>query len=66
MEPTVTSHEIIGPNESHVHRWRVSRLMCLGISEPWAEVYAVQLDWHQVARLVRHGCPPWLALRIVG
>jgi len=66
MEPTVTSHEIIGPNESHVHRWRVSRLMCLGISEPWAEVYADQLDWHQVARLVRHGCPPWLALRIVG
>jgi hypothetical protein len=32
MEPTVTSHEIIGPNESHVHRWRVSRLKCLGIS----------------------------------
>jgi hypothetical protein len=62
----VTSHEIIDQSESHVHRWRVSRLKCLGISEPWAELYADQLDWHQVARLVWHGCPPWLALRIVG
>jgi hypothetical protein len=66
MEPTVTSHEIIEQSESRVHRWRVSRLIYLGISEPLAEVYADQLDWHQVARLVRHGCPPWLALRIVG
>ena len=66
MESTVTSREMIDQSESHVHRWRVSRLKGLGISEPWAEVYADQLDWHQVARLVRHGCPPWLALRIVG
>ena len=66
MESTVTSHENIDQSKSHVHRWRVSRLKYLGISEPWAEVYADQLDWHQVALLVRHGCPPWLALRIVG
>jgi hypothetical protein len=37
-EPTVTSHEIIDQSESHVHRWRVSRLKCLGISEPWSRV----------------------------
>ena len=66
MQPTPTSHETIDQGEWHVHRWRVSRLKGLGISEPWAEIYADQLDWHQVARLVRHGCPPWLALRIVG
>ena len=24
---------------------------------PLAEVYADHLDWHQVARLVLHGCP---------
>jgi hypothetical protein len=30
-----------------------------------AEAYADRLDWHQVARLVRRGCPPLLALRIV-
>ena len=65
MEPTVTSHEIIDHRESHVHRWRVSQLKRLGISEMLAEVYADHLDWHQVARLVRRGCPPGLALRIV-
>jgi hypothetical protein len=30
-----------------------------------AEVTADQVDWHQVASLVRRGCPPQLALRIV-
>jgi hypothetical protein len=48
-----------------VHKWR-AQLKRLGISEPLAEVYADRLDWHQVARLVRRGCPPLLALRIVG
>ena len=65
MEPTVTSHEIIGPYEPHVHRWRVSQFKRLGISELLAEVYADHLDWHEVARLVHRGCPPQLALRIV-
>jgi hypothetical protein len=65
MEPTVTSHEVIDHSEPHVHRWRVSRLKNLGISELLAEVYADHLDWHEVARLVHRGCPPQLALRIV-
>ena len=30
-----------------------------------AEIYADQIDWHQVARLVQRGCPPQLALRII-
>jgi hypothetical protein len=48
-----------------VHNWRVSQLTRLGI--PWglAEIYADRIDWHQVARLVQHGCPARLALRIV-
>jgi hypothetical protein len=29
-----------------------------------AEIYADRIDWHQVARLARRGCPPGLALRI--
>ena len=65
MEPTVTSHEVIDHSELHVHRWRVSRLEHLGLSELLAEVYADHLDWHEVARLVHRGCPPQLALRIV-
>jgi len=35
---------------------------------PWplAQAAAEHVDWHQVAALVRRGCPPRLALRIVG
>jgi len=43
----------------------VSQLTRLGIPGPLAEIYADRIDWHQVARLVQHGCPPRLALRIV-
>lgn len=48
-----------------VHEWRVTRLTGLGIPRPMAEVDADNVDWHQVAMLVRRGCPPMLALRIV-
>ena len=48
-----------------VHNWRVARLTRLGIPRALAEAYADRLDWHQVARLVQHGGPPRLALRIV-
>jgi hypothetical protein len=47
-----------------VHNWRVSRLTHLGIPQVMAEIYAERIDWHQIARLVQHGCPPRLALRI--
>jgi hypothetical protein len=43
----------------------VSELERLGVPGPLAEIYADRIDWHQVARLVRHGCPAGLALRIV-
>jgi hypothetical protein len=58
-------HEAIEHHESHVHHWRVSQLRRLGIPALLAEVHADHLDWHQIARLVRRGCPPRLALRIV-
>jgi hypothetical protein len=48
-----------------VHTWRVARLTQLGIPRAVAEAEAGRLDWHQVARLVQHGCPPRLAIRIV-
>jgi hypothetical protein len=67
MEAAVnnTSHEAIEHHEPHVHHWRVAQLRRLGIPASLAEIYADHLDWHQVARLIRHGCPPRLALRIV-
>ena len=67
MEPTTASirHEAIEVEEGRVHHWRASQLRRLGIPGPLAEVHADHLDWHQIARLVQHGCPPRLALRIV-
>ena len=57
--------EAVGDEKLLVHNWRVARLTQLGVPGPLAEVDADHLDWHQVARLVQHGCPPQLALRIV-
>jgi hypothetical protein len=66
MKPPTTGQEAIGHDESPVHNWRVSQLARLGVPGPLAEIYADRIDWHQMARLVRCGCPPRLALRIVG
>jgi hypothetical protein len=65
METATIGHEVIDHEELLVHNWRVSQLKRLGIPAPQAEIYAGCVDWHQVARLVDRGCPPWLALRIV-
>ncbi|MGH3283365.1 MAG: hypothetical protein ACRDPD_01545 [Streptosporangiaceae bacterium] len=67
MERTqvVVGREAIDLENQLVHEWRVTRLTGLGIRRPLAEVHADNVDWHQIARLVRHGCPPMLALRIV-
>ena len=64
MESPITGHDAISRDESSVHNWRVSQLKRLGLPVPLAEVYADRIDWHQIARLVRCGCPPRLALRI--
>jgi hypothetical protein len=66
MEPPTTDQESIGHDESPVHDWRVSQLKRLGVPGPLAEIDADRIDWHQMARLVRCGCLPRLALRIVG
>ena len=65
MEPLTTGHDAIDHDESPVHNWRVAQLRRFGISGPLAEIYADRIDWHEIARLVRRGCPPLLALRIV-
>jgi hypothetical protein len=62
---TADPHETIDHDQRSVHNWRASRLRGLGVPGTLAEIYADRLDWHQVARLVQHGCPPLLAIRIV-
>jgi hypothetical protein len=64
MEPASTAHEGIGHNDRLVHDWRVSQLSRLGLPVPLAEVHADHVDWHQIAQLVKRGCPVRLAIRI--
>jgi hypothetical protein len=48
-----------------VHAWRVSQLVRLGLASLVADAIADQVDWHEVAKLVRLGCPASLAVAIV-
>ena len=61
---TVAGHEAIDYEDLLVHEWRATQLKRLGVPVPLAEAVADHVDWHQVAGLVRRGCPPRLALRI--
>ncbi len=67
MEPAVARprHEAIDHDDLLVHEWRVTQLTRLGIPRSLAQATADPVDWHQVAKLVRRGCPPRLALQIV-
>ena len=49
--------QAVDEEELPVHTWRVARLTQLGIPRAVAEAEAGRLDWHQVTRLVQHGCP---------
>jgi hypothetical protein len=61
---TTLTHEAIDHIDP-VQEWRVWQLTQLGVPLWLAHATANRVDWHQVARLVQHGCPPRLALRIV-
>jgi hypothetical protein len=67
MEPATTGprHEAIDHDDLLVHEWRVAQLARLGIPWSLAQAAADHTDWHQVAKLVRRGCPPRLALQII-
>jgi hypothetical protein len=63
--PGAGGHENIDHDEPVTHAWRVTQLARLGLPKALAEAVADHVDWHQVAALVRRGCPPRLALHIV-
>ena len=67
MEPALARprHEAIDDDDLLVHDWRVRQLTRLGIPSSLAQAAADHVDWHQLAKLVRRGCPPRLALQIV-
>ena len=62
--PARARREAIDHDDRLVREWRMARLSGLGIPWPLAQSAADHVDWHQVATLVRRGCPPRLALRI--
>ena len=61
---TTSAHEAIDHLDP-VHEWRAWQLAQLGISWSLAQAVADHVDWHEVARLVKRGCPPRLALDII-
>lgn len=63
--PVIAGQEAIYRENQLVHEWRVTLLTGLGIPWPMAEAEADNVDWHQIAKLVRHGGLSTLALRIV-
>jgi hypothetical protein len=48
-----------------VHAWRVRQLVRLGLALLVADAVADHVDWHDVAKLVRLGCPASLAVAII-
>jgi hypothetical protein len=67
MEPALARprDEAVEYDDLLVHEWRVRELTRPGIPGSLAQAAAGHAGWHQVARLVRRGCPPRLALQIV-
>ena len=64
--PARARREAIDHDDRLVREWQMARLSGLGVPWALAQAAADRVDWHQVADLVRRGCRPQLALRIVG
>lgn len=63
-----TAHEIIETELDRVERWRTAELMRVGFAGDDAVALAARLevDLHEAIALVQRGCPPELAVRILG
>ena len=61
-------HEIIETELERVERWRTAELMRVGFAGDDAVALAARtdVDLHQAIELVRRGCSPELAIRILG
>jgi hypothetical protein len=62
-----TAYEIVETETERVERWRTSELMRVGFPGDDAVALAARLDvdLHEAIELVRRGCPPQLAIRIL-
>jgi hypothetical protein len=61
-------HEIIETELERVERWRTAELMRVGFPGDDAVALAArtEVDLHEAIELVQRGCPPELAVRILG
>jgi hypothetical protein len=62
------AHEIVETELERVERWRTAELMRVGFAGDDAVALAARLDvdLHQAIELIERGCPPELAVRILG
>jgi len=51
--------------EMRVQAWREEQLMRLGLPFVLAAAFAGRIDWHDLAALVKRGCPVMVAFEIV-
>jgi hypothetical protein len=61
----LTTIDFDDPEELQVQEWQTAQLFRLGLPRVVAEAFAGRVDWHEVAELVRRGCPPLLAVELV-
>ena len=62
------THDIIETELDRVERWRTAELMRVGYAGDDAVALAARfdVDLHDAIALVERGCPPELAVRILG
>jgi len=62
------AHDIVETELERVERWRTAELMRVGFAGDDAVALAARLDvdLHEAIELIRRGCPPELAVRILG
>ena len=62
------AQEIVETEIERVERWRTAELMRVGFAGDDAVALAActDVDLHQAIELVQRGCPPELAVRILG
>jgi hypothetical protein len=62
------THDVVETELERVERWRTAELMRVGYAGDDAVVLAARfdVDLHEAISLVQRGCPPDLAVRILG
>jgi hypothetical protein len=62
------THDLIETETERVERWRTAELMRVGFPGDDAVALAARtdVDLHEAIHLIQRGCPPDLAVRILG